>query len=227
MLSIVLGTAGAGTCIAAFPLRSGATCCRDKRLRLCWSSGRFQSEAAGLMTSCLWNDCRLVAGRARSPTAAFWQSGLKHLGLADWPLSGNRYGGFGSKPQVQVMGKRSIAPRLRVDDALCPLYPVQPTFEIWRASMTHDCFVRVGKGTSAVSDRLQSLHNGRSIYSDSMVGRARQGYVQYSESCHVAFSTPMEWGLCSANSLSIPLAGDLEEFLQRFPDRATLAAGSR
>lgn len=50
------------------------------------------------MTSCLWNDCRLVAGRARSPTAAFWQSGLKHLGLADWPLSGNRYGGFGSNP---------------------------------------------------------------------------------------------------------------------------------
>lgn len=66
--------------------------------------------------------------------------------------------------------------------------------------------------------RPESLHNGRFIYSDSMVGRARQGCVQYSESCHVAFSTPMEWGLCSANSLSIPLAGDLEEFLQRFPD---------
>lgn len=38
----------------------------------------------------------IVAGSVRSPTAALWQPGSKNLGLADWPLSANRYGSFGS-----------------------------------------------------------------------------------------------------------------------------------
>jgi len=37
----------------------------------------------------------VVAGRLSSPTAALWQSGSKTPALADWPLSGNRYGSFG------------------------------------------------------------------------------------------------------------------------------------
>ena len=42
-------------------------------------------------------DRRLVADWVSSPMAALWHSNSKNLGLADWPLSGNRYGGsFGS-----------------------------------------------------------------------------------------------------------------------------------
>jgi len=35
---------------------------------------------------------RLLAGSVRSPTAASEHSGLQNLGLADWLLSGYRYG---------------------------------------------------------------------------------------------------------------------------------------
>jgi hypothetical protein len=36
-----------------------------------------------------------LAGRVRSPTAASEHSNSQNLDLADWPLSGNRYGRFG------------------------------------------------------------------------------------------------------------------------------------
>ena len=37
-----------------------------------------------------------MAGSVMSQTAALWQSSSRNLGLADWPLSGNRYSSFGS-----------------------------------------------------------------------------------------------------------------------------------
>ena len=41
-------------------------------------------------------DSPQLAGRVNSPTAASEQSSLLNQGLADRPLSGNRYGRFGS-----------------------------------------------------------------------------------------------------------------------------------
>ncbi len=42
------------------------------------------------------NQRQVVAGSVMSQTAALWQSSSRNLGLADWPLSGNRYSSFGS-----------------------------------------------------------------------------------------------------------------------------------
>lgn len=45
-------------------------------------------------------DRQLLAGRVGSPTAAFWQSSSKNLGLADCLLLGDRYGSFGSEREL-------------------------------------------------------------------------------------------------------------------------------
>ena len=41
----------------------------------------------------------------RSPTAASEYSDSQNLGLADWQLSGNRYGRFGSEARIRQIGK--------------------------------------------------------------------------------------------------------------------------
>ena len=41
-------------------------------------------------------DRRLVADWVSSPMAALWHSNSKNLGLADWPLSGNRMADLGT-----------------------------------------------------------------------------------------------------------------------------------
>lgn len=70
----------------------------------------------GMITSVLFEldgkrDRPLMAGRVRSPTAAFCQSSSKYLALAEWQLSGNRFGNFGSagdRPTLGLIaGKRS------------------------------------------------------------------------------------------------------------------------
>lgn len=50
----------------------------------------------------------IVADWVRSPTAASEHSGSQNLGLADWPLSGNRFGRFGSRAASQALRKQSL-----------------------------------------------------------------------------------------------------------------------
>lgn len=99
----------------------------DRRLmagtRLCRRqfAHRKPDVPMGMITSVLFEldgkrDRPLMAGRVRSPTAASWQSSSENTVFAEWQLSGNLYGAFGSRhdgPHFNfAAGKRSLQFRL-------------------------------------------------------------------------------------------------------------------
>jgi len=59
-----------------------------------------------------------MAGSVMSQTAALWQSSSRNLGLADWPLSGNRYSSFGSGVRVHRKKKLLFGKLFTLHD--CP-----------------------------------------------------------------------------------------------------------
>ena len=65
-----------------------------------------------------------MAGWVKSPTAALWQSNSKSQGLADWQLSGNRYGIFGHRALISRDRDGLLASELR-RKFLSGMYDVQ------------------------------------------------------------------------------------------------------